>query len=62
MLRLTQVKQAARSRCRGEVWIFLSISYLMLPVEGSLGFLGPGLERIGLLIGPLGVEHEPFVP
>ena len=47
---------------KNKVKIFLSISYLMLLVEGSLGFLGPGLERVRLLIGPLGIEHEPFVP
>ena len=34
----------------------------MIPVEGSLGFLGPGLERVGLLIGFPGQRTWPHRP
>ena len=46
ILVIVLVDRAARSRCRGEVWIFLSTSYLMLLVEGSLGFPRSGIERV----------------
>ena len=62
MLRLTQGKQAARSRCRGEVWIFLSISYLMLPVGQCQWGPWSRYKRVGLLIGFPGQRTWPHRP
>ena len=51
-----------KSRCRGEVWLFQHISYLMLPVEGSLGLLAPGKAHTGLLVGHPGGRTWPLCP
>ena len=45
-----------------EVWFFLHISYLMLPVEGSLGLLAPGKAHTGLLVGHPGGRTWPLCP